>query len=89
VHPRDGHSNKSQLVPPTAVQLARLAERSRSSPAVAPPDVSQNLIPRSLRRRVTPEMRETLVVRYQAGEPFCALSLEFNISETGLRELGF
>ncbi len=87
VHPGDGHSNKSRLMPPTPPELARLAEQSRITPAVALPKIDEKAIPRSLRRRLAAEVREALVARHKAGESIKALSREFGISESGLRDL--
>lgn len=74
-------------MPPTPPELARLAEQSRISLAVALPKIDEKAIPRSLRRRLAAEVREALVARHQAGESIKALSREFGISESGLRDL--
>jgi lambda repressor-like predicted transcriptional regulator len=42
---------------------------------------------RSLRRRLSPQIISELVARYTAGEATPALSREYGISKTGLREL--
>ena len=42
---------------------------------------------RSLRRRLAPQAIEELVARYKSGEDTPALSREYGISKTGLREL--
>lgn len=42
---------------------------------------------RSLRRRLTPEAREAIVSRYEAGESAVALSHEYGISRDGVRRL--
>lgn len=49
--------------------------------------IDQKASPRSLKRRLTPEVREALVVRYKAGESIKALSTEVDISEYGLLDL--
>jgi lambda repressor-like predicted transcriptional regulator len=74
-------------MPPTPPELARLAEQSRITPAVALPKIDEKAIPRSLRRRLAAEVREALVARHKAGESIKALSREFGISESGLRDL--
>lgn len=89
VHTVDAHSNNSgaELAPPSAIQLARLAQQSR---AIHPADsiVTRNQTPmRSLQRRLTPEVRQSIVSRYAAGESAKALSEEFDISRDGVRKL--
>ena len=42
---------------------------------------------RSLRRRLAPQVIAELVARYNTGEGTLALSREYGISKTGLREL--
>jgi transposase-like protein len=42
---------------------------------------------RSLRRRLTPEVRQAIISRYAAGESAKALSQEFDISRDGVRRL--
>jgi hypothetical protein len=42
---------------------------------------------RSLRRRLTPEVREAIMFRYEAGESAAALSHECDISRDGLCSL--
>lgn len=87
VHPGDGHSNNSRLSPPDSGEIARLSHVSRSiQPAVVPAG-NQAAPQRSLRRRLSPQAIEALVARYKAGEVVPALSQEFGISASGLREL--
>jgi len=55
------------------------------------PDLSPNQVSsapvRSLRRRLSPQVIDGLVARYNAGEDTPALSREYGISKTGLLQL--
>ncbi|MGC4192320.1 MAG: hypothetical protein QM589_14300 [Thermomicrobiales bacterium] len=87
VHSVDGHSNKIALMPPGIDELSKLAEQSRTHHPVPTPVESNRVPPRSLRRRLSPEVIEEMVARYRAGEETPALSLEYGISKTGLRQM--
>jgi AraC-like DNA-binding protein len=87
VHPKDGHSNKSPLLPPKADEVARLAQLSRRIHPEATSTGWQAALHRNIRRRLAPQAIEELVARYAAGEETPALSREFGISESGLRDL--
>jgi hypothetical protein len=85
-HRVDRHSSKSALLPPDFGELATLAQRSRAAqPEPIPTAPTAQM--RSLRRRLSPQMIEELVARYNAGEDTPTLSREHGISKTGLRQL--
>ena len=88
VHTVDGRSNKSGpgLLPLTAHDLAKLASKARAIKpnSVLPPAGPET---RSLRRRLTPEAREAIVSRYEAGESAKALSQEYGVSRDGVTRL--
>jgi hypothetical protein len=90
VHAIGGHSNKSALEPPPAVDLDRLAKQV----LLTEPRIEHNpLRPmvRNLRRRLSPKVQEAIVSRYAAGESAKALSQQFDISRdegVGVREDG-
>lgn len=74
------------LLPPTARDLGRLARQARTAKpeqAVNPPTA----VARSLRRRLTPEVRQSIIARYEAGESAKALSHAFGISRDGVRRV--
>lgn len=88
VHSVDRHSSKSitALLPPTASELEKLAIKART----AEPGIDLGLpkpVARSLRRRLTPDVRQAIISRYAAGESAKALSQELNISRDGVRRL--
>jgi AraC-like DNA-binding protein len=87
VHPRDGHSNKSTLIPPTPDEVMKLAQMSCRTKHEAIPKEKQEVPHRSLRRRLAPQTIEELGARYTAGAGTLALSREFGISDSGLRQL--
>ena len=87
VHPIDGHSNKSQLMPPTPGEVAKLAHLSRTVPPEPSAKEKHAAPPRNLRRRLSPQAIEDLIARYTAEEKTPALSREFRISESGCRDL--
>jgi len=87
VHTVDSHLNKSELVPPSPVEIAKLAERSRKVRPDHPSIVEQHTLPRSIKRRLTSEARAAILVRHKAGETVKALSKQFAISESALRDL--
>ena len=87
MHPKDGHSNTSQLTPPTPEEVAKLARLSRQIQPEASVKKKHVVPPRSLRRRLSPQAIDGIVGRYTAGEKTPALSREFGISESGLRNL--
>lgn len=88
VHTVDGRSSNwgDALLPPTAHDLDRLARQARMvkpERAVNPPTA----VARSLRRRLTPEVRQAIISRYESGESAKTLSKEFGISRDGVRRL--
>jgi AraC-like DNA-binding protein len=87
VHPVSGHSNKSQLEPPSLDEIAKLAQLSRKPHSKVKPMLEHVTPPRNLRRRLTPQAIEELVARYTAGEQTPALSRAFGISESSVRRL--
>jgi transposase-like protein len=87
VQPRDGHSNKSRLMPPSPDEIMKLAQLFHRTKFEAIPKGKQVIPHRTLRRHLSPETIEELVARYAAGEKILALSREFGISDSGLREL--
>lgn len=87
VHAVDRHSSKSALLPPNLGELANLAQKSR---VMQPGSVSiggQKALMRNLRRRLSPQAIDELVARYNSGEQTPALSREYGISKSGLRQL--
>jgi hypothetical protein len=88
VHTPDRNSKKQGLPLPNPIELAKLAELSSTLFADAPPlPIKQKVTPRQLKRRLSPETRQALVVRYQAGESKEALRREFGLTATGLSDL--
>ena len=87
MHPTDGHSNKSHLMPPTPGEVAKLAQLSRTVPPETIAREKQAAPPRNLRRRLSPQAIDELKARYTPGEKTPALSREFGISESGCRDL--
>lgn len=74
-------------MPPSLFELARLAQQSRKSHSVAAPTEPARVPTRSLRRRLAPLAIDELVTRYNAGETIRALSREYGVSRSGLRQL--
>jgi hypothetical protein len=74
-------------MPPTPGEVKKLAQLSRKIRPEAPSKGKQEAPYRSLRRRLSPQAIEELVARYTAGEETPALSREFVISGSGLRDL--
>jgi hypothetical protein len=87
VHSVDRHSNKSALVSPRLGELAKRAQESSKRLSVSVPIEPAQTLTRSLRRRFAPKTIEEMVTRYTAGEAIRALSLEYGISRSGLRQL--
>lgn len=87
VHAVDAHSNKSALIPPPPIELERLAHQARLPQLDAAPAKACDGGMRSLRRRLSPQVIAELVARYDTGEDTPALSREYGMSKTGLREL--
>lgn len=75
------------LSPPTPGELAKFARQSRVMRSDSPPVEPHGATVRSLRRRLSPQQIEELVVRYNAGEDTPALSRAYGISRGGLRKL--
>lgn len=74
-------------MPPTPGEVAKLAQLSRRVTPEPTSKEKQAAPHRSLRRRLSPQAIEELVARYTAGEETPALSREFGISGSGLRDL--
>jgi AraC-like DNA-binding protein len=87
VHPKDGYSNKSLLSPLSPDDVARLAQLSRKIHPEATSEEKQAVPHRSIRRRLSPQAIDELIARYTAGEATPALSREYDISASGLRDL--
>lgn len=87
VHSMDRHSNKSALLPPGLVELEKLAQQARTPPSGPALLESAGTPTRSLRRRLAPQVIEELIIRYTAGEAIRALSREYSVSRSGLRQL--
>jgi AraC-like DNA-binding protein len=87
VHPTDRYSNKTMLPAPTPGEVAKLAQLSREIQPEPPAKEKQAAPPRNLRRRLSPQAIDELIARYTAGEKTPALSREYGISESGLRDL--
>ena len=75
------------LMPPTPDEVAKLAELSHRTRTEEISREKQEVPHRSLRRRLSPQTIEALLARYAAGEKTLALSREFGISDSGLRQL--
>jgi AraC-like DNA-binding protein len=74
-------------MPPSNDEVAKLAELSRRTRTEDISRGKQTVPHRTLRRRLSPQTIEELATRYAAGEKILALSREFGISDTGLRQL--
>lgn len=74
-------------MPPTPGEVAKLAQLSRKVNPESTSKGTQAAPHRSLRRRLSPQAIDELVARYTAGEETPALSREFGISGSGLRQL--
>jgi AraC-like DNA-binding protein len=74
-------------MPPTPGEVAKLAQLSRGIQSETTSKGKQEAPHRSLRRRLAPQAIEELVARYSAGEETPALSREYGISGSGLRDL--
>jgi AraC-like DNA-binding protein len=85
VHPKDRYSNISQS--PSPDEIARLAQWSRKLHPEATSKGKQSAPHRRIRRRLSPQVIDELIARYKAGEETPALSREFSISASGLRDL--
>jgi len=86
LQPMDRHPTNS-LMPPTPDAVAKLAHLAHKMPAESPARETHPSRPRNLRRRLTPQVIEEIVTRYTAGEKTPALSREFGISESSVRDL--
>jgi lambda repressor-like predicted transcriptional regulator len=87
VHTVDRNSNKSALAPPSPRELERLAQQSRTLQPQPSPIEPAGIPVKSLRRRFSPHEIEDLLTRYNAGAALRALSLEYGVSRSGLRQL--
>ena len=83
----DSHLNKSKLVSPTSEEIAKLADQSRKNLPDHPSIIERHTLPRNIKRRLSPETREALSMRHKTGETVRALSKEFGVSESALRDL--
>lgn len=75
------------ILPPTPSELAELADKARAFNLTVHPAQTPRVPIRNLRRRLSPDMFNELVRRYQEGEHSTALSKEYGISKTGLLQL--
>lgn len=87
MHTVDVYASKSELMPLSPEELAKLSEQSRKVRLDHPSIVEQHTLPRSIKRRLTSEAREAIVMRRSAGESIKALSKEFGVSESAPRDL--
>lgn len=86
-HNVDRHSNKSPLEPPSPPELEQLAQQCRMIQPQPFPIEPARVPTKSLRRRFSPQQIEDLVAQYNAGAAIRALSLEYGVSRSGLRQL--
>lgn len=89
VHAVDARSNNSGagLVPPTPAELERLTQQLRALRPTEAPGAKHGRSMRSLRRRLAPREIQEIAARYSAGATIRALSLEYDVSRSGLRQL--
>lgn len=87
VRTTDARSTKSILLPPTPLEIAKLAERARKIPIAESIKTSESVYHPFLSRRLTTEDRETIVARRKTGEKVKALCEEYGISESGMSDL--
>lgn len=87
VHTVDIHSSKSELVPLSPVELAKLAEQSHKDRSDHTSIVEPPIRPRSIKRRLTDKQRREIQERVDAGETKRALAKEYGVSETGIGEM--
>lgn len=83
----DARSTNSKILPPTPLEIVRLAERARKIPIAKPIKTSESVYHPFLSRRLTAEDSDTIVARRKAGEKVKALCEEYGISESGLSDL--
>jgi hypothetical protein len=74
-------------MPPGLGELTKLVQQSRKSHPMPAPIEPARVPTRALRRRFAPQKIEELVTRYTAGEAIRALSREYSVSRSGLRQL--
>lgn len=67
--------------------MMQLAQQSRTIEPHPLPMEHARVPTKSLRRRISPQEIEDLVARYNAGAAIRALSLEYGVSRSGLRQL--
>lgn len=84
MHPQ---SRKSGLLPPTPLDIGKLAEQSRKVSTAKGSSPSKEVAHPFLKRRLTAETIETIIARRKSGEKVKALCEEYGISESGLNDL--
>lgn len=84
MHPQ---SRKSGLLPPPLLEIAKLAEQSRTVSASKAPKPDKKVAHPFLKRRLAAKTIETIVARRKSGEKVKALCEEYGISESGLNDL--
>lgn len=80
-------SNRLPMVPPTVGELEHICRQLQDMPKAHGPSAADEPSARLLRRRLSSQVIEELVTRYNQGESARALGQEFGVSKTGLREL--
>lgn len=75
------------MAPPSAYLLAKLAQQAQVIQTEPWPVPGPETPMRNLCRRLTPEVRQTIVSRYVSGESAKALSQDFEISRDGVRRI--
>lgn len=81
------HLSKSGMLPPSPLEMAKLAELSRKALTSNLPEVVKASAQTLLKRRLAPDVIEAIVARRNAGERVKALCKEYGISESALRDL--
>lgn len=84
MHPQ---SRKSGLLPPTLLDIGKLAEQSRKVSTAKISNPRKKAAHPSLKRRLAAEIIETIVTRRKSGEKVKVLCEEYGISESGLNDL--
>ncbi len=84
MHPQ---SRKSGLLPPPPLEIAKLAEQSRTVTTTKAPKLDKNVVHPYLSRRLSAQGIETIVARRKSGERVKVLCEEYGISESGLGDL--
>lgn len=83
----DVRSTKSILLPPTPLEIAKLAERARKLAVTSSDARGAKVSHPYLSRRLSPSDIETIVSRRKSGEKMRVLCEEYGISESSLSDL--